>query len=124
MKLPRRKFLHAAAGAAAILVVSRVARAQTYPTRPIALVVPVAAGGGVDTAARILAERLQEKLKQTVVVENRPGAGSMVGANFVAKSNPDGHTLLLMEPAALLAKWMNKNVPYDVTRDFTPIALV
>jgi tripartite-type tricarboxylate transporter receptor subunit TctC len=124
MKLPRRRFLYLAAGAVALAAGSRIAFAQTYPTRPVTLVVPVAAGGGVDTAARILAERLQEKLKQTVVVENRPGAGSMVGANFVAKSNPDGHTLLLMEPAALLAKWMNKNVPYDVTRDFTPIALV
>ena len=86
--------------------------------------VPVAAGGGVDTAARILSEKLQEKLKQPVVVENRPGAGSMIGANFVAKANPDGHTLLLMEPAAVLAKWMNKTVPYDVTNDFAPIAMV
>jgi tripartite-type tricarboxylate transporter receptor subunit TctC len=124
MKLPRRQFLYLAAGAAALPAVPRMARAQTYPTRPITLVVPVAAGGGVDTAARILSERLQEKLKQSVVVENRPGAGSMIGANFVAKANPDGHTLLLMEPAAVLAKWMNKTVPYDVTNDFTPIALV
>jgi tripartite-type tricarboxylate transporter receptor subunit TctC len=123
MRLPRRQFLCLAAGAVALSAGSRGAFAQTYPARPVTLVVPVAAGGGVDTAARILAERLQEKLKQTVVVENRPGAGSMVGANFVAKANPDGHTLLLMEPATLLAKWMNKNVPYDVTSDFTPIAL-
>jgi tripartite-type tricarboxylate transporter receptor subunit TctC len=123
MRLPRRQFLCLAAGAVALSAGCRGAFAQTYPARPVTLVVPVAAGGGVDTAARILAERLQEKLKQTVVVENRPGAGSMVGANFVAKANPDGHTLLLMEPATLLAKWMNKNVPYDVTSDFTPIAL-
>jgi tripartite-type tricarboxylate transporter receptor subunit TctC len=123
MKLPRRQFLCLAAGAAVLPAVPRIAVAQAYPTRPVTLVVPVAAGGGVDTAARILAERLQERLKQSVVVENRPGAGSMVGANFVAKANPDGHTLLLMEPAALLAKWMNRNVPYDVTSDFTPIAL-
>jgi tripartite-type tricarboxylate transporter receptor subunit TctC len=123
MKLPRRRFLYLAAGAAALSAVPRIARTQAYPTRPITLVVPVAAGGGVDTVARILSEKLQEKLKQTVVVENRPGAGSMIGANFVAKANPDGHTLLLMEPAAILAKWMNKTVPYDVTTDFTPIAL-
>ena len=108
----------------ALPIATRIAAAQTYPTRPITLVVPVAAGGGVDTAARILAEKLQEKLKQPVVVENRPGAGSMIGANFVAKANPDGHTLLLMEPAAVLAKWMNRTVPYDVINDFTPIALV
>jgi tripartite-type tricarboxylate transporter receptor subunit TctC len=124
MKLPRRQFLYLAAGAAALPVIPRIARAQTYPARPITLVVPVAAGGGVDTAARILSEKLQEKLKQPVVVENRPGAGSMVGASFVAKATPDGHTLLLMEPAAVLAKWMNKTVPYDVINDFTPIALV
>jgi tripartite-type tricarboxylate transporter receptor subunit TctC len=124
MKLPRRQFLFVAAGVAALPAVPRIARAQTYPTRPITLVVPVAAGGGVDTAARILSEKLQEKLKQPVVVENRPGAGSMIGANFVAKANPDGHTLLLMEPAAVLAKWMNKAVSYDITNDFAPIALV
>ena len=124
MKLPRRQFLYVATGAAALAVVPHIVRAQTYPTRSITLVVPVAAGGGVDTAARILSEKLQEKLKQSVVVENRPGAGSMVGASFVAKANPDGYTLLLMEPAAVLAKWMNKTVPYDVTNDFRPIALV
>jgi tripartite-type tricarboxylate transporter receptor subunit TctC len=124
MKLPRRRFLHLAIGTVALPIASRIAGAQTYPTRPITLVVPVAAGGGVDTAARILAENLQERLKQPVVVENRPGAGSMIGANFVAKANPDGHVLLLMEPAAVLAKWMNKTVPYDVLNDFTPIALV
>ena len=124
MKLPRRQFLYVATGAAALAVVPHIVRAQTYPTRSITLVVPVAAGGGVDTAARILSEKLQEKLKQSVVVENRPGAGSMVGAGFVAKANSDGYTLLLMEPAAVLAKWMNKTVPYDVTNDFRPIALV
>jgi tripartite-type tricarboxylate transporter receptor subunit TctC len=123
MKLPRRRFLHLALGTAALPVAARVANAQTYPTRPMTLVVPVAPGGGVDTAARILAEKLQEKLGQPVVVENRPGAGSMIGANFVAKANPDGHILLLMEPAALLAKWMNGSAPYDVIKDFTPIAL-
>jgi tripartite-type tricarboxylate transporter receptor subunit TctC len=124
MKLPRRQFLYLTAGVAALAVVPRIAGAQSHPMRPITLVVPVAAGGGVDTAARILSEKLQEKLKQPVVVENRPGAGSVIGANFVAKANPDGHTLLLMEPAAVLAKWMNKTVLYDVTNDFAPIALV
>src|SRR5260370_22243164 len=110
MKLPRRQFLHLAAGAAAAPVISRLAIAQTYPTRPITLVVPIAAGGAVDTAARIVAEKLQDKLRQSVVVENRPGAGSMIGTNFVAKAPPDGYTLLLMEPGAVLAKWLNKKV--------------
>src|SRR5271165_6693687 len=117
MKLARRRFLHLASGAAGFAAIPGIARAQTYPSRPITLVVPVAAGGGVDTAARILSEKLQEKLKQPVTVENRPGAGSMIGASFVAKAPPDGYTLLLMEPAAVLAKWMNR-APYDVTRDF------
>ena len=124
MKLPRRQFLQLAAGAAILPVVSRIARAQTYPTRPITLVVPIAAGGAVDTAARIIAEKLQEKLQQSVVVENRPGAGSIIGTNFVVRANPDGHTLLLMEPGAVLAKWFNKTVPFDVTSDFSPIAMV
>src|SRR5258708_2099775 len=124
MKLPRRQFLHLAAGAAILPVASRIARAQTYPTRSISLVVPIAAGGAVDTAARIIAEKLQHKLKQSVVVENRPGAGSLIGTNFVAKAAPDGYTLLLMEPGAVLAKWLNKTVPFDVTTDFAPIAMV
>src|SRR4051794_12641681 len=123
MKLPRRQFLHLAAGAAALPVVSRFATAQTYSARPITLVVPIAAGGATDTAARIIAEKLQEKLQQPVVIENRPGAGSVIGANFVAKAPPDGRTLLLLEPGAVLAKWFNRNVPFDVTRDFSPIAM-
>jgi tripartite-type tricarboxylate transporter receptor subunit TctC len=123
MKFPRRRFLQMAAGAAALPIAQHSGWAQTYPARPITLVVPVAPGGGVDTAARILSERLQERLKQPVTVENRPGAGSMIGANFVAKASPDGYTLLLMEPAAVVAKCMNKSVPYDVAGDFTPIAL-
>src|ERR1700676_4173910 len=102
MRLPRRQVLYLAAGAAALSAVPRIGRAQAYPTRPVTLIVPVAAGGGGDTGDSILDEKLQEKLRQTVVVENRPGAGSMVGANFVAKANPDGHTLLLLEPAAVL----------------------
>jgi len=123
MKRSHRRILHSATALAALAASLCVASAQTYPTRPVTLVVPVAAGGGVDTAARILSEKLQEKLKQPVTVENRPGAGSMIGASFVARAAPDGYTLLLMEPAALLAKWMNK-ATYDVTTDFAPIALV
>jgi tripartite-type tricarboxylate transporter receptor subunit TctC len=121
MKRSRRQFLRLAAGAAALPVMSRVAMAQAYPTRPITLVVPIAAGGAVDTAARIVAEKLQERLQQSIVVENRPGAGSIIGTNFVAKAPPDGYTLLLMEPGAVLAKWLNKTVPFDVTNDFSPM---
>ena len=124
MKLPRRTFLHLAAGAAALPAISRIAWAQSYPTRPITLVVPVAAGGAVDSAARIIAEKLHGKLRQPVVVENRTGAGPVVGTNFVAKSAPDGYTLLLLPMGSLLAKWLNKNLPFDVINDLTPIAMV
>jgi tripartite-type tricarboxylate transporter receptor subunit TctC len=101
-----------------------VAQAQSYPIRSITLVVPLASGGAVDTAARITAEKLRERLQQAVVVENRPGAGSVIGTAFVAKAPRDGYTLLLMEPGAVLAKWLNKTVPFDVTGDFSPIAMV
>src|SRR5947209_14555083 len=100
------------------------AQAQAYPARTITLVAPIAAGGAVDTAARILAEKLQEQLQGSVVVENRTGAGGMIGTASVAKAPPDGYTLLLMEPSAALAKWLHKNVSFDVIGDFTPIALL
>ena len=107
VKLPhRRQFLQLAAGAAALPAVPHVARAQSYPSRPVTLVVPIAAGGGLDTTARILAEKLQDNLQQPFVVENRPGAGSTVGTNLVAKAKPDGYTLLLMEVSAVWAKWL------------------
>ena len=122
MTLPRRQFLRMVAVAAALPSMPRIAYAQSYPTRPINLVVPIAPGGAVDGAARILSEQLQEKLEQPVIVENRPGAGSLIGTSAVAKAAPDGYTLLLMEPGAVLAKWLNKTVPFDVTGDFTPIA--
>ena len=124
MRLARRTFLQWAAGTVALLPMSRIVTAQAYPTRPITLVVPFAAGGAVDTAARIIAEKVQDKLQQSVVVENRPGAGSMIGTNFVAKAVPDGYTLLLIEPGAVLAKWLNKTVSFDVTSDFSPIAMI
>ena len=124
MNLPRRKFLELAGGLVTLPVVSPLARGQAYPTRPIALVAPIAAGGAVDTAARIIAEELQHKLQQSIVVENRPGAGTIIGTNFVAKAAPDGYTLLLMQLASVLAKWLNKTVPFDVTSDFSAIAMV
>jgi tripartite-type tricarboxylate transporter receptor subunit TctC len=123
MNFKRRQFLHLAAGAAT-LAVSPIARAQSYPTRTVTIVVPIAAGGAVDATARIVADKLQGKLRQPVVVENRPGAGSVIGTSYVAKSTPDGYTLLLMEPGAVVAKWLNRTVSFDVTADFAPIAQV
>jgi tripartite-type tricarboxylate transporter receptor subunit TctC len=93
-------------------------------SRPITLVVPFAAGGGVDTVARVLAERLTDKLHQSVVVENRPGGGGMIGIDYVARAAPDGHTILLMDIAAVLIKWLHKSTPFDVVNDFAPIAKV
>src|SRR4051812_30956411 len=100
------------------------ATAQLNPSRQITVVVPIGAGGGVDATGRLIAEKLQERLKQPVVVENRPAAGGMVGADSVAKAAPDGHTILLMETSAVLHKWLHTNVPFDVVADFAPIARV
>ena len=94
------------------------------PAAVITLVVPIAAGGGMDTIGRTVAERLQERLRQPVVVENRVGAGGVVGVDYVAKAAPDGRTLLLIDISAVLHKWLHKSVPFDVTEDFAPIAQV
>jgi tripartite-type tricarboxylate transporter receptor subunit TctC len=107
-----------------MLTLSVPAHAQLNPARPITIVVPIGAGGGVDATGRLIAEKLQERLKQPVVVENRPAAGGMVGTDSVAKAAPDGHTLLLMETSSVLHKWLHTNVPYDVVADFAPIARV
>jgi tripartite-type tricarboxylate transporter receptor subunit TctC len=100
------------------------AQAQLNPSRQITIVVPIGAGGGVDATGRLIAEKLQERLKQPVVVENRPAGGGMVGADSVAKAVPDGHTLLLMETSSVLHRWLHTSVPYDVVTDFAPIARV
>lgn len=88
MKLPRRKFLHLTAGAAALPTLSRIARAQTYPTRPVRIIVGFAAGGGVDIVARLIGQWLSERLGQTFVIENRPGAGSNIATEVVVRAPP------------------------------------
>ena len=107
-----------------LMVLAQPVQAQLNPSRQITVVVPIGAGGGVDATGRLIAEKLQERLKQPVVVENRPAAGGMVGADSVAKAAPDGHTILLMETSAVLHKWLHTNVPFDVVADFAPIARV
>jgi tripartite-type tricarboxylate transporter receptor subunit TctC len=102
-----------AAIAAALMTVSVQAQTPAGDSR-ITLVVPIAPGGGVDAIGRLIAEKLQERLKQPVVVENRVGAGGAVGADSVAKAAPDGRTLLLIETSSILHKWLHKNVPFDV----------
>jgi tripartite-type tricarboxylate transporter receptor subunit TctC len=95
MNLPRRRFLHIAAGTAALPAVLRIAGAQTYPSRPITIVVPFPAGGPTDALARILADRMKGALGQSVVVENPTGAAGTIGTGRVARASPDGYTVIL-----------------------------
>ena len=96
MKLPRRRFLHLAAGAAALPAVSRFARAQAYPSRPVRLIVGFPPGGVADIFARLLGQLLSERLGQPIVIENRPGAGGNLAIETVLKAAPDGYTLLMI----------------------------
>src|SRR5262249_36709554 len=96
MKLPRRQFLHLAASAAALPAVSRIARAQTYPARPVRLIVPVAPAGASDITARLIGQWLSERLGQQFVIDNRPGGGGNVGTEAVVRAPADGYTLLLV----------------------------
>jgi len=122
MKLPRRNFLHLAAGAAALPAVSRVANAQSYPTRPVRLIVPFAAGGGTDITARVMGQWLSERLGQQFVIDNRPGGGTNIGTEAVVRAPADGYTLLLAgSPAAINATLYDK-LNYNFIRDIAPVA--
>jgi len=122
MKIPRRQLLHLAAGAAALPAVSRIAGAQTYPARPITIIVANPAGGPSDVIARILAERMRRSLGQTIIVENVSGAGGSIGTGRVARARPDGYTI---EVGALSNHVLNGafySLQYDLLNDFAPIA--
>ncbi|MBX9812284.1 MAG: tripartite tricarboxylate transporter substrate binding protein [Burkholderiales bacterium] len=110
--------------AAALIAVSPFVAAQDYPVRPIRMVVPFAPGGGSDISGRILAEGLHQALGQNVVVDNRAGAGSTIGADIVSKASPDGYTLLLGNISMAFNAALYKKLPYDTLRDFTPVSLV
>jgi tripartite-type tricarboxylate transporter receptor subunit TctC len=110
--------------AAALAVAAGQSFAQSYPTRPVRVVVPLSAGGFADVPARIIAPRLSNALGQQVFVENKPGAGGTIGADFVAKSKPDGYTLLFSGTPHVIAPWLYKSVPFDALKDFTPIMQV
>ena len=124
MKLPRRSFLHLTACAAAVPAMSHIAGAQTYPSRSITLVVPFAAGGPVDTLARIVAERMRTSLGQPVVIENVTGAGGSIGAGRVARAVPDGYTLIIGIWTTHVVNGAIYALQYDVLNDFEPIALL
>src|SRR5262245_55805815 len=121
MQVPRRKFLHLAAGAVALPVVSGVANAQPYPTRPVRFIVPLAAGGGLDFVARLTGAYLSRWFGQQIIVENKSGAGGLVGIETVAKSAPDGYTVLIItDGIASTPQIVKFNVDY--VRTLLPVA--
>ena len=125
MKLPRRRFLHLAAGAAALPAVSRSVWAQTYPTRPITIVDTFPPGGSTGIIARIIADGLSKTLGQQVIVDQRGGAGGTVGARQVARSTPDGYTIMLGFTGTLaIAPSLYANAGYDPRKQFAPIGLI
>jgi tripartite-type tricarboxylate transporter receptor subunit TctC len=122
MKPPRRNFLHLAAGAVAFSAFSRVAVAQTYPARPVKLVVGFAPGGGNDIVARLVAQWLSERLGQPFVVENRPGAGTNIATEAVARAQPDGYTLLFVAPSSAINASLYEKLSFNFIRDIAPVA--
>jgi tripartite-type tricarboxylate transporter receptor subunit TctC len=122
MKLPRRQFLHLAAGAAALPTVSRMAFAQAYPSRPVRIVAGFAPGGSVDIVARLIGQWLTERLGQTVIIENRPGGTSNVATEGVVKAQADGHTLLLVSSANFINATLYDKLGFDFIRDIAPVA--
>jgi tripartite-type tricarboxylate transporter receptor subunit TctC len=125
MKFPnRRQFLHLAAGAGALPAVSRVARAQTYPSRPITMVVTFPAGSAMDTAGRILAERMKLSLGQPVIIENISGANGSIGVGRVARAAGDGYTLGIGTWGTHVANGAIYPLSYDLLADFEPISLL
>ncbi len=124
MKLARRNFLHLAAGAVALPAVSRGAMAQTYPTRPITIVVGYAAGGPLDTVARILAERMKAVLGQPVLVENTTGEGGSIAVGRVVRAAPDGYTVSMGDMGNYIANQALYPLRYDLRTDLQPVAMV
>jgi tripartite-type tricarboxylate transporter receptor subunit TctC len=124
MKLPRRRFLHLAAGAAALPAVARIAWAQAYPSRPIRCIVGYAAGGGTDIFVRLLGQSLSERLGQPFVIENRAGATSNIATEVVARAPADGYTLLGTDAAAAINATLYDNLNFNFIRDFAVVGMI
>jgi tripartite-type tricarboxylate transporter receptor subunit TctC len=124
MNLPRRSFLHLAAGAAALPAVSRIAWAQAYPSRPIRCIVGYAAGGGTDIFVRLLGQSLSERLGQPFVIENRAGATSNIATEVVARAPADGYTLLGTDAAAAINATLYDNLNFNFIRDFAVVGMI
>ena len=122
MKLPRRTFLHLAAGAAVLPAVSRIAWAQAYPARPVRIVVGFAASGGVDIVGRLMGQWLSEQLGQPFVIENRPGAGTNIGTESVVRAAADGYTLLLASTPNAINATLYDKLNFNFIRDIAPVA--
>ena len=122
MKLPRRTFLHLAAGAAALPALSRIARAQTYPSRPVRIIVGVPAGGPIDLSARLISQWLADHLGQPFVVENKPSAAGNIGTETVAHASADGYTLLMAFASSAINATLYENLNFNFLRDIAPVA--
>src|SRR5262249_40916133 len=122
MKLPRRNFLHLAAGAAALPAASRIARAQAYPARPVRLIVPIAPGGATDILARLMGQWLSERLGQQFLIDNRPGGGTNIGTEAVVRAPPDGYTLLVVSSANAINATLYDKLNFVFLRDIAPVA--
>ena len=122
MKFPRRQFLHLAAGAAALPVVSSIAKAQNYPTRPVRLIIGYTPGGSADLTARLMGQWLSERLGQPFVIENRPGGGTNIATELAVRAPPDGYTLLLAAPANAINATLYGKLNFDFLKDMEPVA--
>lgn len=122
MRFPRRQFLRLAAGAAALPAVSNIARAQTYPARPIRLIVGYTPGGSADLTARLMGQWLSERLGQSFVIENRPGGGTNIATEAAVRAAPDGYTLLLVAPANAINATLYDKLNFNFLRDIEPVA--
>jgi tripartite-type tricarboxylate transporter receptor subunit TctC len=121
MQIPRRRFLHLAAGAAAVPAVSRLARAQSYPTRPLHVFVGFPPGGPTDIAARLIGQWLSDWLGQPVIIENRPGAGGNIATEAVVRANPDGYALLLVSTSNAINATLYDKLNFNFVRDIVPV---